>query len=311
MPVGIYLYEIDKSFGPNVLAAYYLDQESKVREDILKEFEEKHIQKEFSDTIYRKGDLRYYSNKINGKPINKDNIFLGFIFKVDEDLVSLKSVFENIATKIIERFSEDRAEMEELLKVEFNSIFTLMEKLKEPAMIKDTINDKTKKMLDDEKFQEARELIDLGENIPEKLAEEIKLADQLLNDRLYKKAKKSFLKAAELAETIQEKDIVDFLKSKGEQVGKFPELIKERESIYKEIDNTLDILKDNKLHLYHELIKPVERLVNISNSFEESILIENSTELLKDIKRANQIGKELFNLDKKIKDLLDKIQINS
>jgi hypothetical protein len=186
-----------------------------------------------------------------------------------------------------------------------------MEKLKEPAMIKDTINDKTKKMLDDEKFQEARELIDLGENIPEKLAEEIKLADQLLNDRLYKKAKKSFLKAAELAETIQEKDIVDFLKSKGEQVGKFPELIKERESIYKEIDNTLDILKDNKLHLYHELIKPVERLVNISNSFEESILIENSTELLKDIKRANQIGKELFNLDKKIKDLLDKIQINS
>ncbi|MFX0057235.1 MAG: hypothetical protein ACFE85_09450 [Candidatus Hodarchaeota archaeon] len=311
MPVGIYLYEIDKSFGPNVLAEYYLDQENKIKDEILKDFEDKHIQKEFSDTIYRKNDLRYYSSKIDAKSINRDNLFLGFIFKIDEDLVSLKSIFDNIATKIIKEFSQVRGEMEQLLKAEFNSIFTLMEKLKESALIKDTINDKTKKMLDDGKLQEARELIDLGEDIPEKLSEEIKLADQLLKNKLYKKAKKSFIKAAELAETIQENDIVSFLISKGEQVGKFPDLIKERDAIYKEIESKLGILENNQLHLYHDLIKPVERLLNISNSFEESELIENSTELLNNIKRANQIGKELFNLDKKIKELLDKSQTKS
>jgi len=305
MPAGIYLYEIDESFGPNVLAEYYLDQQNKVKDEILKDFEEKHIQKEFLDTIYRTNDLRYYSTKINAKSIEKNNLFLGFIFKVDEDLVSLKSIFENIALKIVKGFTKERGQMEDLLKKEFNSIFTLMEKLKEPALIKDTINDKTKIMLDDGKLQEARELINLGEEIPEKLSAEIKLAEELLKDKLYKKAKKSFLKAAELADTIQEEDIVSFLRNKGEQVGKLPDLIKERDSIYKNIENNLEILKSNQLHLYHELIKPVERLVNISNSFEEGELIENSTELLKGIKRANQLGKELFNLDNKIKELID------
>ena len=52
MPVGIYLYEIDESFGPNVLAEYYLAQENKINKEILKDFEEKHVQKEFSNTIF-------------------------------------------------------------------------------------------------------------------------------------------------------------------------------------------------------------------------------------------------------------------
>ncbi|MFX1557778.1 MAG: hypothetical protein ACFFC9_11040 [Promethearchaeota archaeon] len=309
MPAGIYLYEIDESFGPNVLAEYYLDQEKKVTNEILKDFEEMHIQKEFLDTVYRKDDLRYYSSKINAKSIGKNNLFLGFVFNIDEDLVSLKSIFENIASKIIKEFSKDRGEMEALIKKEFNSIFTLMEKLKEPALIKDTINDKTKSMLDDGKLQEARELINLGEDVPEKLSEEIKLAEDFLKDKSYKKARKCLLKAAELADIIQEEDIVSFLRNKGEQIGKLPELLKERDSIYKDIENTLEILKSNRLHLYHDLIRPVERLVNISNSFEEGELIENSTELLKNIKRANQLGKELFNLDKKIKELIEKSQI--
>ncbi|MFW9936494.1 MAG: hypothetical protein ACFFD5_02520 [Candidatus Thorarchaeota archaeon] len=309
MPAGIYLYEIDESFGPNVLAEYYLDQEKKVTNEILKDFEEMHIQKEFLDTVYRKDDLRYYSSKINAKSIGKNNLFLGFVFNIDEDLVSLKSIFENIASKIIKEFSKDRGEMEASIKKEFNSIFTLMEKLKEPALIKDTINDKTKVMLDDGKLQEARELINLGEDVPEKLSEEIKLAEDFLKDKSYKKAKKCLLKAAELADIIQEEDIVSFLRNKGEQIGKLPELLKERDSIYKDIENTLEILKSNRLHLYHDLIRPVERLVNISNSFEEGELIENSTELLKSIKRANQLGKELFNLDKKIKELIEKSQI--
>ena len=307
MPVGIYLYEIDESFGPNVLAEYYLANENKVDKETLKDFEEKHIQKEFSDTIFWNEDLRYYSAKMNAKAIERDNLFLGFVLKHDEDLVSLKSILENISTKVVKDFSKDKGALEALLRKEFDSIFTLMEKLKEPSMVKETINDKTKKMIDDGNLHEARELIDLGEQIPEKLSEEIKLAEQQLIEGFYKKAKKGFLKAAELAETIQEVDIVSFLTNKAEQVGNFPDLIKERETNLKEIDNKVTELQSNKLHLYHELIKPLDTLINIANSFEEHDTTTKLTEFLKNSKRADELAKELFNLDKKFKEILQKL----
>ena len=159
MPVGIYLYEIDESFGPNVLAEYYLAQENKVSNDTLKDFEDKHIQQEFSSTLFWREELRYYSTKINATSLERNNLFLGFVLKQDDDLVSSKSILENIAEKIVKNYPKDNAELEPLLRKEFDSIFTLMEKLKEPSMIKETINNKTKKMLDDENLQEARELI--------------------------------------------------------------------------------------------------------------------------------------------------------
>jgi len=307
MPVGIYLYEIDESFGPNVLAEYYLAQENKIDPEILKDFEEKHIQKEFLDTICWREDLRFYSSKISAESIERDNLFLGFVFKKDEDLVSLKSILDNIAAKVVKEFSKDKGKLEALLKKEFDSIFTLMEKLKEPTMIKETINDKTKNMLDDGKLQEARELIDLGEDIPEKLSEEIKLAEKLLNDKFYKKARRSFLKAAELANIIQETDVVLFLTSKADQVVKFPDLIKDRENIHRGMEKKIEEFQHNKLHLYHELIRPVDALINISNSFEDHELTISLTELLKNFKRADQLAKELFNLDTKIKEHFEKL----
>jgi len=307
MPVGIYLYEIDESFGPNVLAEYYLAQENKIDPDILKDFEEKHIQNKFLDTICWREELRFYSSKIRAKSIERDNLFLGFVFKNDEDLVSLKSILDNIAAKVVKEFSKDKGKLEALLKKEFDSIFTLMEKLKEPTMIKETINDKTKKMLDNGKLQEARELIDLGEDIPEKLSEEIRLAEQLLNDKFYKKARKSLLKAAELAEIIQENDVVLFLTSKADQVVKFPDLIKDRENIHRDMEKKIEEFQQNKLHLYHELIRPIDTLINISNSFEEHELTISLTELLKNFKRADQLAKELFNLDTKIKEHFEKL----
>jgi len=306
-PVGIVLYEIDASFGPNVLAEFYLSQDNKITPEILKEFSESHTTKEFHDVTIRKDKLKYYSSKIDAKSIEKDNLFLGFILKEEEDVVSLKSMIEKIALRLAKEISKDRLKMGEILKTEINSFFTLMEKLKEPALIKDTIDDKTKKLLDDGKLQEARELINLGEDIPEKLSEEIKLAEEFLSNKLYKKAKKSYLKAAELAETIQEEDIVSFFKHKAEQVGIFPDLIKEREIILRDIAKVIDGLRSNQLHLYHELIRPVDRLINISSSFEEHKLTESLTDIIVQLNKANNYSKELFSLDKKLKDTFEKL----
>ena len=305
-PQAIFLYEIDESFGPNILAEYYLIKQE-LPKDVLKDFIQTHIEKEFKSALSQKNETRYFSNQIDAKALGKENLFLGFILKEDEDMVSIKSIFETIEENILKEYTEDRSKMEEILKNSINSILSLMEKLKEPAIIVDTINEKTKKMIDDGDLQEARELIDLGEEIPEKLANEIKLAEQFLNQNAYRKAKKSYLKAAELAEIIQEYEIVSFLRYKAEEIGILPELIKESEQLYKDINGLIETLQENKLHLYHELNKPLNRLINISSSFEDNEKISKLAQILSYSNQADKLAKELFNLDKRIKDALDEL----
>lgn len=281
MPSAIFLYEIDPSFGPNILAEYYLDIDDKVPPNILKEFSEKHKVKEVLDATVRKENIRYYSRKVNAESLQKDNIYLGFILREGEDLISLKSLFQKIEESVIQNYTSDKTNMSEVLKKTLNSALSLMEKLKEPTIVKETINEKTKQLLDEEKLQEARELIDLGEELPERLSAEVRLGEQFITEKFYKKAKRSFLKAAELAAKIQEEEIVSFLKNKAEQVGKFPDLIKEREDLYKVLEQVFNDLESNRLYLYGDLAEPIDRLLYLSNTFEEDELIKTLTELKK------------------------------
>jgi len=307
MPKAIILYEIDQSFGPNILAEYYLKQDDKIPTRILREFSEKHVKKGYSDVTIRDENNRYYSNIVNAESIDKENIYLGFILQEGEDLLSLKSIFENIEGKVIQDFSTDKKMMAELLKDGLNSILSLVQKLQEPKIIKEILNERTKKMLDDGLLQEARELIDIGEEIPEKLAEEVKVAEKLLTAKEYRKAKKSFLKASELATLVQEEKIASFLKNKGEQVGMFPDLLRERENLQKEIVKITSEFEDNKLHLDDLLVEPVDRLIEISNNFEENEIISELTKLKKNVQRVSRLAKELEGLKNKIKENLTKI----
>ena len=305
-PQSIFLYEIDKSFGPNLLAEYSLTN-LLVQKDILKEFIEKHVNKEFNFASVKKDNIRYFSGKIKALGEGLDNIYLGFIFKEDEDILSIKSAFETILERVRRDYSKDKNVLESILKDSLNSILTLMDKLKEPTIIVDTINEKTKKMLDDGQLQEARELIELGEKVPENLAEEMKLAEEALSEGFYKKSKKSYEKAAGLAETIQEYEIASFLHHKAEEVGLFPELKREEEQLFKEIGKNIDVAQSNQLHLYHEIIKPLNRLIEISSSFEDQEKIVRLLELITNATRADRLAKELFNLDIKIKEQFDSI----
>ena len=307
MPSTIFLYEIDPSFGPNILAEYYLDIDDKVPPNILKEFSEKHKVKEVLDATVRKENIRYYSRKVNAESLQKDNIYLGFILREGEDLISLKSLFQKIEESVIQNYTSDKTKMRDVLKKTLNSALSLMEKLKEPTIVKETINEKTKQLLDEEKLQEARELIDLGEEIPERLSAEVRLGEQFITEKFYKKAKRSFLKAAELAAKIQEEEIVSFLKNKAEQIGKFPDLIKEREDLYKVLVQVFNNLESNRLYLYGDFAEPIDRLLYLSNTFEEEELIKNLTELKKSTYNATQLAKELYRLDKKIKELFNKV----
>ena len=304
-PSAIFLYEIDESFGPNMLAEYYLS-DLKVTQEILKQFIKKHVDKELVDALIKKDNDRYYSSKIHAEAIKKSNLYLGFILRSDEDLISLKSIFEKVEKEIVQKFSDDKKKMKDLLKDNITSIMSLMEKLKEPKIIINTINEKTKKMLDDGKLQEARELIDLGQTIPDKLAAEITLADQLVKSKEYKKAKKTFEKAAELAAIIQESEIVSFLKKKGEQVGMFPELIRERDLLIKEVKKEINNINVAQLNIFEEIIPSVERLILISHSLEEEHMAEIFTELKNFTLKSSESAKKIINMDKKMKESTSK-----
>ncbi|MHA2260657.1 MAG: hypothetical protein ACXACO_22025, partial [Promethearchaeota archaeon] len=213
----------------------------------------------------------------------------------------------NIEKKVIKDFSKDKTNMNELLKDGLNTILSLIKKLQEPKIIKEILNERTKKMLDEGMLQEARVLIDLGEDIPEKLAVEVKIAQELLINKDFKKAKKTFLKASELAVLIQEDQIASFLENKGEQVGTFPDLIKERENINKEILKVTTEIESNKLYLYDLLEEPVDRLIEIYNDLEENEAISELTKIKNDIQRASRLARELNGLKNKIRENLSKI----
>jgi len=302
MPKAIILYEIDRSFGPNILAEYYLKQDDKIPSHILKEFLEKHVDKKYSEVTIRDESNRYYSHFVDTTSIDREDLYLGFILQEGEDLLSLKSIFINIEEKVIQEFSDDKKKMIEILKDSLNSILSLIQKLQEPEIIKDILNERTKKMLDDGLLQEARELIDLGEEIPNKLAEDVKIAEELLNQKDYKKAKRNFQKASELATLIQEDEIASFLENKGEKVGSFPDLLKERENLHKEIEKTNIELDSNRLYLYDLLIDPVDRLIEISNNFEQDETISSLIKMRNNVKRASRLAKELDEVKNKIKE---------
>ncbi|MFW9987168.1 MAG: hypothetical protein ACFFC3_00770 [Candidatus Odinarchaeota archaeon] len=306
MPRAIILYEIDPSFGPNIIAEYYLKQKEKISPAILKEFSDKHISKELFEATIFKEDNRYFSKKIKTESLQKENLYISFILQEGEDIVSLKSIFENIEKKIVQNYTDDKNKMNKILQDALNSVLSLLQKLQEPKIIKETINERTKKMLDDGKLTEARDLIDLGEDVPEKLAAEVKLAEQFLIDAFYRKAKKSYLKAADLAEIIQEDEIASFLRNKGEQVGLFPDLLKERVTLNKQLEKIFNDIDISQIYLYNNLIEPIDKLIEIAHSFEDQEFIENLTKLKQISQRAFRLAKELHESDEKIGEILKK-----
>ena len=307
MPIGIFLYEIDQSFGPNVLADYYITKD-KPSTKILKDFADKHVKKDLADTSGRDEKFRYYSSIIEGKDIKK-NTFIGFMLRLEEDIVSLKSIFEKIEERVVTNFSQDKKKLQSTLKGILNSILSLMEKLKEPKIIKETINEKTKKLLDEGKLQEARELIELidKKKIPEKLSQEVKLAEDALKESLYKKSKKSYLKAASLADQVRETEMALFLRKKGERVAAIPDIIKTREALSKAIKKGLGELQDLEFKAYEDTLPLIDKNIKLSNSLEDNESFDLYERLYKSCYNASRRASDLNKLNKEIKNMTKKL----
>ena len=301
------MYEIDSSFGPNIIADYYLTKD-KTPLEILKQFVDKHIKKNLYDASCRDENFRYYSSKIEDIK-DEENLYIGFMLRLEEDIISLKSIFEKIEESVAQKFSKDKRKLQIILKDIIKSILTLMEKLKEPKIIKETINEKTKKLLDEGKLQEARELIELidKKKIPEKLSQEVRSAEQFLKNSLYKKSKKSYFKAAELAKQVKEAEMVVFLRKKGERVGNIPDIIKTREALNKAIKRGLEELQALEFKTYEGTLPLIEKNINLSNSLEDNDSIDLFEKLYKFCYNASKRANDLNKINKEIKNIMKKL----
>ncbi len=296
MAIGIFLFQLGSNGRPRVLVDYY-STTKRVSVRILEELIDKHKKKGLIDALVQKGNYYIYSSGIE----EKENLYLGFILEEDEDLKSQKEIFEEIEDKIIENYeSINKKQMEDFLEDTLNSIMDILEKLKNPEKIRDDINKKTKELLDENKIDEAKRLIDLGETIPTELSTLIQDAEDYFKSEKYKKAKKSYIKAAERARTIQEDQIASVLESRGKKVGAFPELKDEREDLMDEISDFLNDFEIEKLIMYKDLIEKINRLLDIAKVFEQSEKQDRLSRILNEIKKASKLGSDLYGLHKRI-----------
>ena len=191
MPLGIFLYELDDPLFPKIIDDFYLE-EIEVDYEILKELADMHVNKAFHEALHTEGNFKYFSRELDGSSVNIKHLCLGFILKGDEDLLSLRSIVETNEKTIIQKYKKDEKKVKNILKGILDSHLSLLEKLKEPELIKAKINKTAKGLIDAGQANEAKELIDLGEKIPEKLAGEIKAGEILFQDKEYKKASKKY-----------------------------------------------------------------------------------------------------------------------
>lgn len=304
MPTGLFIFDIEETFGPKIIAEYHL--EGKVIPEALKILGEKH-KSGLTDAICKKESKRYYSSLIDSKKI-KEEVYLGFVLNKDEDVVSLKSLFESTEEKIAAQFDKNNKNaMQDLLRNTLESIMSLLDKIQEPKIIQDKINEKTKAMLDEGKLKEAKELIGLGETIPAELSKEVNQAEQYLKQRNYKKAKKGYLASAELAKEIQEHEMVSFLMNKAEQVGNLPELIKEKDNMLKDIDKMATELDAEQLKVFPRLATLIENAMNKASSLQEDVLVDVLSELGDKVREASNVAKNLYTLDSEIRKLVKKM----
>lgn len=305
MPIGIFLYEIDESFGPNLLSEYSV-KEVGITKEILKTLADKHLEKPgLKYNSLRTDTFKFYSREI--KINDKKALILGFILSTEEYVDSLFAVFDEIETKMVKNFTEDKNELKSLLKEILHARIESRDKLKEPKLIKEKMNERTKDLLDEGKIQEARELIDLGEIIPDEMAHSIKLAGDFFKAKDFRSAKKNFIRAAELAEKIGELEISKILNSRAKTAENYPIYVKEREDAYKEIKRLLQDIDLKKSNYYQQSVKSIQKIIEISNILEDYLNITELNKLVNLCNENSKLSEEIKLKDELIKDILDKL----
>ncbi len=137
-PIAIFVHEIEKGIDPTLLAEYFSTGDT-LPPETLKQLAEKHSK--LVDAVYMKGDLKYYSSVVQSLNLPNKKLYLGFVLKKSEDVVTLKSTFEKLETIIFvgyDKLKQDKALLEKILKDELATIANEAEKSKKSESVQKT-----------------------------------------------------------------------------------------------------------------------------------------------------------------------------
>jgi hypothetical protein len=247
MPTGCFAVLLKSESEYNVLGYYFKEGivDFKITSDLYLRLNLDHSKNEYTILKLKDHHLVSYLYKFSGKLSRKAlGLIVGVLISPSDDPEKLRTPLKNtaIALEQIDLLEITKEEFEPKLKEIYHETLETLTDIIDPDSLKESIIDRTKNMLSGGKKERklAQELLEKIEaNVHTKVAEYYKSAEDALINLDYERASKQYIKAADVAEELLEKELAKSLNERAKLSFNIPDLTKKRDNIVKEARNAL------------------------------------------------------------------------
>ena len=247
MPIGCFVILLNSESEYKVLGYYFKEEKSdfRITSDLYLRLNLDHSKNEYTLLKLKDHHLVSYIHKFKGKRSRKAlGLIVGILLGEGDDPEKLRASLKNTATALeqIDLLDMSKEEFEPKLKEVYHEYLETLTDILDPEALKESIINRTKEMLSGGKKERriAQELLEKIENNDHtKITYYYQSAEDALKDLEYEKASKQYLKAAEVAEELLEKELAKSLNERAKLSFNIPDLTKKRDNIVKEARSAL------------------------------------------------------------------------
>ncbi|MBN2156411.1 MAG: hypothetical protein JW776_10235 [Candidatus Lokiarchaeota archaeon] len=310
MANGVLIFKIVGNTRPEIIAKYNDDGfDSNLARKIANKHtiygEEAHPKDMLS---YRTDESKYYSIYITQNEKN-ENVFLVFILDSNESIAPFSIMLSELREFIILSLNKSESVLKDAIKHILEERNDLIQDVRDVKRLQERIVTKANELLDEKNFEKTQEMIKRANEIPPKIANLCKKADQAFHDQKnYRQAQRYYKEASNLAKKIKQKSISKLLEQKAKRAEEIPQFAKNWAITYDQIVKPLRKIEKRDHDYYLKPIKLINRAIEISDFLEEDKTIEDLQKLADYLERANDLMEEVDAIDEKIKEVLIKIK---
>ncbi|MHA1797772.1 MAG: hypothetical protein ACTSVY_04915 [Candidatus Helarchaeota archaeon] len=214
-------------------------------------------------------------------------IILMLLLQIEEPASDFFYILKNLESRIKDNI--DNPKLIELIRDIYEEEILADKNLPYSASaIREKISERVKVLLDNKKFDEAQELLKQAEEIPFKLAEALKKANKILEQKQHLKAAELFQTAANLSKMIKESDLYTMCDNKAKELRKIPQLQNEIMELEEKAKKSLKKL------LFNETIMHLEKASQIADELLKFETIKDYYEIKKNEFKTKVEGLMLY-----------------
>lgn len=224
-----------------------------------------------------------------------------YVLEISEALEIVKiqpKKIQNVILENIQNKSNLTKKIEDILKQK-NKI---LQKIESVEILQNEIGTIANKLIDEGKFEEAQKIIKLAKNIPSKLVSAYKKSKIEVKAHHFRVAEKELKDSLNYAKKIDDKNLQAYLELKVDTVRKIPSYQKEVKSKYSSVAKVLS--KYSKFLSYSTQIPKLHKCMELLDKLEEDQQIEEIIELERYLVDAQQLVRNLRDLDRQIKRII-------